>query len=31
MQIEQDGAVQFAAYDNFDPECLFWGADGPAM
>ena len=26
MQIEKDGAVQFAAYDNFDPESLFWGA-----
>ena len=26
MQIEKDGAVQFTAYDNFDPECLFWGA-----
>jgi hypothetical protein len=22
----KDGGVQFAAYDNFDPECLFWGA-----
>ena len=26
IQIENDGVLQFAAYDNFDPECLFWGA-----
>jgi len=25
IQIERDGVLQFAAYDSFDPECLFWG------
>jgi len=26
IQIEKDGVLQFGAYDNFDPECLFFGA-----
>jgi len=25
IQIEKDGVLQFGVYDNFDPECLFWG------
>jgi hypothetical protein len=25
IQIEKDGALQFGAYDNFDPACLCWG------
>jgi hypothetical protein len=25
IQIERDGVLQFGAYDNFDPECLFFG------
>jgi hypothetical protein len=26
FQIEQNGVVQFAAYDTFHPECIFFGA-----
>lgn len=25
LQIEKDGVLQFGAYDNFYPECLFFG------
>jgi len=25
IQLEKDGVLQFGAYDNFDPACLFWG------
>ena len=25
IQIEKEGVLQFGAYDNFNPECLFWG------
>jgi hypothetical protein len=25
IQVEKDGVLQFGAYDNFDPACLFWG------
>jgi hypothetical protein len=25
IQIEKDGALQFGAYDNFHPECIYFG------
>jgi len=26
IQIEKGGVLQFGAYDNFDPECIFFGS-----
>jgi hypothetical protein len=26
VQIEKDGVLQFGAYDNFHPECIFFGS-----
>jgi hypothetical protein len=26
VQIEKDGMLEFGAYDNFDPECIFFGS-----
>jgi hypothetical protein len=26
VQIEKDGQLQFAAYDNFHPECIHFGS-----
>jgi hypothetical protein len=26
VQIEKDGLLQFGAYDNFDPECIYFGS-----
>jgi hypothetical protein len=26
IQVEKDGVLEFAAYDQFDPECIFLGA-----
>jgi len=27
IQIEKDGQLQFGAYDNFDPECIYFGSE----
>lgn len=26
IQIEKNGSLQFGAYDNFHPECIYWGS-----
>jgi hypothetical protein len=27
IQIEKDGQLQFGAYDNFYPECIYFGSE----
>jgi len=27
VQIEKDGQLQFGSYDNFDPECIYFGSE----